>query len=117
MKKSFRLGKQFRFLGLIVGLGGCTGEGGKQPDTNRSAMEALIAFARTPSDTTWAAVPLADSVALGLADVVHLRLSSRKLREPGAWTLSVDGVRARAGTASARRGSGCFRSRWRGVGS
>ena len=72
-----------------------------QADTNRMAMDALIAFARAPSDATWAAVPLADSVGLGLGDTLRARRSARELREPAAWRLNIDLFRARAGTGSA----------------
>jgi len=89
------------YILLGVLLAGCMAEERERADPSRRAMDALIAFARAPSDATWAAVPLAESVDLGLADVFYLRLSARQLRNPRAWTLSVDGFRGRAGSASA----------------
>ena len=65
------------------------------------ALEALIAFARDPSDANWDELPLAASVGLGLGDTVRARRTAVELRRPAAWTLSVDGFRGRAGTASA----------------
>ena len=70
-------------------------------EPGRSAMEALIAFARAPSDEAWAAVPLADEVALGLADTLSPPRSRHVLRDPNSWRLAVDAFRGRAGTASA----------------
>ena len=64
-------------------------------------MDALIAFARAPSDTTWRDVPFAASVGLGLGPTLEATRSADELREPGAWTLAVDLFRARAGFASA----------------
>jgi len=90
-------------LALAVIVAGCTGDPETQSPSapGRNAMEALIAFARAPSDSTWAALPLADRVELGLGDTLRARRSARALREPGAWKLNVDLFRARAGTASA----------------
>ena len=64
-------------------------------------MEALIAFARAPSDAMWAAVPLADSVDLGLGGIIHASRSARELRKPAAWRLDLELFRARVGTSSA----------------
>jgi hypothetical protein len=79
---------------------GCTGEDPKQPDTDL-AMEKLISFARAPSDGTWAAVPLATSVDLGLGDSLRTEKSAQELRNPGAWLLNLDLFRARVGMSSA----------------
>ena len=76
---------------------GCGG-GGQETEP---ALEALIAFARDPSEANWDRLPLAASVGLGLGGTVHARRSAVELRRPDAWTLSVDGFRGRAGTASA----------------
>jgi len=95
---------------IAVALAGCSGEGTEptaEPavtaytDTNRMAMEALIAFARAPSDGTWAAIPLADSVRLGLGETLQTRRSAKELRNTGSWLLNLDLFRARAGTSSA----------------
>ena len=75
--------------------------GSTNAQANRAAMDALVAFARAPTDTTWAAIPLADTVELGLGETLHTRRSARELREPGAWLLNLDLFRARAGTSSA----------------
>jgi hypothetical protein len=84
---------------LAVVLAGCAGD--REEESPLDAMEALIAFARTPSDDTSAAVPFADSVGLGLGPTLRARRSRDQLREPAAWKLDVDLFRARAGSASA----------------
>jgi hypothetical protein len=64
-------------------------------------MEGLIAFARSPGDTTWTAAPFAASVDLGLGDTLYSRRSARELREPAAWRLALELFRGRVGTYSA----------------
>jgi hypothetical protein len=98
------LSRSAAYVLLAVLLAGCTwneAETPSQTDTNQAAMEALIAFARAPSNSTWTAVPLADSVGLGLGGTLRARRSARDLREPETWLLSLDLFRARAGTSSA----------------
>ena len=85
---------------LAVLVCGCTGEEDERPDM-KLAMETLISFARAPSDTSWASLRLADSVGLGLGEVLRARRTARQLQEPSAWRLDVDLFRGRAGTASA----------------
>ena len=92
---------------LSVILAGCTGDESVQrttttrPDPQRSAMQALIAFARAPSDGTWAAVPFATTVDLGLGDSIRTRRSAKDLRNPGTWLVNLDLFRARSGMTSA----------------
>jgi hypothetical protein len=82
---------------LALILSGCRDE---PPDRRGEAMEALIAFARAPSDETWAAVPLAAHVDLGLGDTRRARRSRQALRDPGAWRLSLNFFRAGVGRLS-----------------
>ena len=85
---------------LVAALAGCVSD--EEPNRpEQVAIDALVAFARAPSDETWDELPLGSSVALGLGDDVRARRSSRALREPSAWELSVDRFRGRAGSASA----------------
>jgi len=92
---------------LALALAGCAGKESAEPavttqaEQSRSAMEALIAFARSPGEATWAVIPLAESVELGLGETLHTKRSARELRQPGAWLLNLDLFRARAGTSSA----------------
>jgi hypothetical protein len=90
-------------LALALALAGCDlGAGEPEPARpDRSAIDALVAFARDPGDATWRALPLASEVALGLGDTVRARRSASALRDPDGWVLNVDLFRARAGTASA----------------
>jgi hypothetical protein len=90
---------------LAAALAGCGGGSGEPPaevvPPEVAVMDALIAFARAPSDSTFASLPLADSVGLGLGGEIRARRSARELQQPGAWQLDVDLFRGRAGTASA----------------
>ena len=89
-------------LGLALALAGCD-VAADEPDAEpgRSAVDALVVFAQAPSDANLRALPLAPTVALGLADSIRARKPAEQLRDPDAWVLNVDGFRARAGTASA----------------
>lgn len=79
-------------------LAGC----GDDELAGEEAMEALIAFAHEPSEETWSDVPLAPHVDLGRGKEVRARRSAEALRDPDAWTLSLEYLyRARAGTTSA----------------
>lgn len=78
---------------MAIGFPGC------EADAHRD-LDALVAFAREPSDATWASVPFADRVQLGLGDRLVKPLPARALRDPAAWTLEVDGFRAGVGPFS-----------------
>ena len=92
---------------LCILLTGCAGDRSVErtistpADPQRAAMNALIAFARAPSDGRWDAVPFAAIVDLGLGDSLRTQRSARELRNPGAWLLTLDLFRARAGMTSA----------------
>lgn len=90
-------------LALAVLTGCSTGRSTEAPaaEAKPDPAEALIAFARASGDATWAALPLADSVGLGLGDTIRARRTRKELRNPRAWVLGVDLFRGRAGTASA----------------
>lgn len=64
-------------------------------------LDGLVAFAREPNDATWASVPFADRVQLGLGDRLLNTVSAQALRDPAAWTLDVDLFRAGVGPFSA----------------
>lgn len=58
--------------------------------TQESIIHTIIEFARHPSDETFAAIPLAENVTLGLWDD-HTRLvSAAALRDPAAWIMDAD---------------------------
>ena len=67
----------------------------------RNTAESLILFARSPSEETWEAVPLAATVRLGLADDLILERSADELRDPEKWRLALSLFRGRSGTSSA----------------
>ena len=87
-------------LVLVLVTSVAAGCGGNDEETE-PALEALIAFARDPSEANWDRLPLAASVGLGLGDSIRARRSAVALRRPAGWRLSVDAFRGRAGTASA----------------
>ena len=65
-----------------------------------SGLHALVAFARKPSDATWSAVRLAESVRLGLGRRLLVTRSAEALREPSAWMLEARLFRGGAGPFS-----------------
>src|SRR5215218_7574286 len=67
---------------VAVGCSGCD----KKTD-REDVLDGLVAFAREPSDETWASVPFADHVQLGLGDRLLKAQSARALRDPAAWML------------------------------
>lgn len=66
-------------------------------DPDESIAAAVVAFARRPSDQTFAAMPLADEVRLNLGNNHSFAISSAELRDPQAWILDVDMWRAYVG--------------------
>jgi hypothetical protein len=79
-------------------------------ERDAAALRALVDFARSPSDSTWSALPLADRVELGLGSELARHASPGQLRDPRAWTLDAQLFRGAAGPFSAldllARGSG-----------
>lgn len=67
---------------VLVGLPACSGG---DADSRDETLDALVAFARTPSEETWAELPLSDDVELGLGHHLRERRASRELRDPAAW--------------------------------
>jgi hypothetical protein len=67
----------------------------------RKTAESLIAFARSPSEKTWEAIPFAETVRLGLADDLILERSAEELRDPVNWRLALSLFRGRSATSSA----------------
>ena len=89
-----------RFVALVaavvaVGFPGCESE-----TDGDDALNALVVFARDPSDETWASVPFADRVQLGLGDELLDTRSAEALRDPAAWKLDVDRFRGGVGPFS-----------------
>lgn len=80
---------------VAVGFPGCEAE-----TDGDDVLNALVAFARQPSDETWASVPLADRVKLGLGDRLLRTRSAEALRDPAAWRLDVDLFRGGVGPFS-----------------
>ena len=74
---------------------------GCEPEPDRDhVLDELVAFAREPSDETWASVPVADRVQLGLGDWLVETRSTHSLRDPAAWMLDVDHFRGGVGPFS-----------------
>lgn len=70
-------------------------------DADRALTDALIEFARAPSATALADVPLTDEVALGLADELHGTVRRDALSDPGDWAIDEPVFRAYSGPFSA----------------
>lgn len=74
-------------------------------DADRNAEEqladAFVEFGIRPSDRTFAALPLADTVALGLGPDIVTEVAAATLRNPATWELDVEYFRAYVGTFSA----------------
>jgi hypothetical protein len=80
---------------VVVAFPGC------EPETDGDGvLNGLVAFAREPSDETWASVPFADRVQLGLGDRLLKTRSAQALRDPAAWMLDVKLFRAGVGPFS-----------------
>jgi hypothetical protein len=56
-------------------------------DSDEETLNALVAFAREPSDETWSQLPLTDDVELGLGHHLRQPRAARELRDPAAWQL------------------------------
>jgi hypothetical protein len=80
------------------GLTACAGG-----DGGDDALDALVAFARQPSDETWSELRLADDVDLGLGHHLRERRAARELRDPAAWRLEMRLFRGGVGPFSALR--------------
>jgi hypothetical protein len=76
----------------LVALGVAACAGGGDDD-----LDALVAFARQPSDETWSELPLADDVDLGLGHHLREVRAARELRDPAAWRLEMRRFRGGAG--------------------
>jgi hypothetical protein len=74
---------------------------GCEKETNGDdVLNRLVAFAREPSDETWASVPFGDRVQLGLGDRLLKTRSAQALRDPAAWTLDAGLFRGGVGPFS-----------------
>ena len=79
-----------RFIALAAAVVAVAFPGCEAETDGDDVLNALVAFARQPSDETWASVPFADRVKLGLADRLLKTRSAQELRDPAAWKLDVD---------------------------
>ena len=70
-------------------------------DDDTEALDALVAFARAPSEETWSELPLADRVQLGLGDRLLERRPAAALRDPDAWEVELELFRGGVGPFSA----------------
>jgi hypothetical protein len=64
-------------------------------------IDAFVEFAARPSDTTFAALPLAETVALGLGSEIISVVAKSTLRDAGTWELDLEHFRAAVGPFSA----------------
>lgn len=73
--------------------------------SNRTEAEQLadtfVEFAARPSDSSFAALPIADRVALGLGAEVLKSVAGKELRNSSTWTLEMEYFRAYTGPFSA----------------
>lgn len=77
--------------------------GSGAPPASDAAL-ALIEFARAPNDERFAALPLAEAVAVGLwtdLPVDQGRIPADELRDPARWDIDLAGAFGRDGTTSA----------------
>ena len=74
---------------------------GCEAKTDGDVRDALVAFARQPSDETWASVPFADRVRLGLGERLLRTRSAQELRDAAAWKLDIALFRGGVGPFSA----------------
>lgn len=68
---------------------------------DEALIRALTAFARAPGAGTFAAVPFADRVGLGLGGELKTERAASELARPDAWSLSVEVFRGRVPPFSA----------------
>ncbi len=76
-----------------ISLGRSEDCGNEATATDREIVRSLVAFARSPADATWRAVPFARKVDLGLANRLFVRRSAAELRNPAAWLIDVRSFR------------------------
>lgn len=71
------------------------------PRTSEEALvAAVVAFAKDPGDDTFAALPLAPTVELGLGPEILVARRASSLRQPSAWELDAEVFRAYVGPFS-----------------
>jgi hypothetical protein len=68
---------------------------------DRAIVRKLVAFARSPSESTWSEVPFADRVALGLGPRLVETRPASELVDPRAWRLDARDFRGYVGPFSA----------------
>jgi hypothetical protein len=85
-------------LAAVVGVGlpACGGDG-----SDEETLDALVRFARNPTEETWSRVPFAPEVRLGLADDLVVRRDARTLLQREAWELDVPLFRGYTGPFTA----------------
>jgi len=66
-------------------------------------MDLFVAFARSPTEETFDAMPLTDEVALGLGPTLLKEVKAESLADPTEWELNVEEFRAYVGGFSALR--------------
>jgi len=64
-------------------------------------MQRLIRFARSPGQDTFAAIPFAGTVSLGLSRRLIVDLPREELADPATWVLTAPHFRAQIGPFSA----------------
>jgi hypothetical protein len=87
-------------MALIAAVVAAAFPGCQAESDSDDVLRGLVAFAREPSGETWASVPFADRVQLGLGDRLLKTRSAQELRDPVAWMLDVDLFRGRGGPLS-----------------
>lgn len=71
------------------------------PEDAESLVDSLVNFSKNPTDENFDALPLANSVDLGLGPSIVKTMEADRLRQPDAWKLDVELFRAYVGPFSA----------------
>ena len=90
-----------RFMALVAAVVAVAFPGCEAETDGDDVLNGLVAFARQPSNETWASVPFAGRVKLGLGDRLLKTRSAQELRDPAAWKLDVYLFRGGVGPFSA----------------
>jgi hypothetical protein len=87
-------------LALVAAVVAVAVPGCEKETEGDDVLNGLVAFAREPSDKTWASVPFANRVQLGLGKRLLRTRSAQELRDPAAWRIGAGHFRGGVGPFS-----------------